>query len=282
MTIRFLFGLLSAVLLGGCAGMSHHDSHPPIIFVHGNGDSAAVWYPMVWHFESNGWPRDRLFALDMPYPLARDDDRKPQEGRSSAEESRQNLASEVERVRKLAGAAKVVLVGLSTGGYYIRDYVRNSDAATTVSHAILGGAPNHGVWATDYLPDSIFNGTGPYLKALNSPKGLEALEISPGVRFMTLRSDRNDKYAQPDGRWIGQPKMATNVAFDGPALKGAENVVLPGRDHREIALATPRHYAARGPRPPRRAACRRGAASGEDPAALLPYVRSRYAAVEQI
>jgi len=236
MTIRFLFGLLSAVLLGGCAGMSHHDSHPPIIFVHGNGDSAAVWYPMVWHFESNGWPRDRLFALDMPYPLARDDDRKPQEGRSSAEESRQNLASEVERVRKLAGAAKVVLVGLSTGGYYIRDYVRNSDAATTVSHAILGGAPNHGVWATDYLPDSIFNGTGPYLKALNSPKGLEALEISPGVRFMTLRSDRNDKYAQPDGRWIGQPKMATNVAFDGPALKGAENVVLPGRDHREIAL----------------------------------------------
>lgn len=233
----FLPGLLLSALLAGCAGTPKHDAQPPIIFLHGNGDSAAVWYPMAWHFESNGWPRERLFALDMPFPLARDDDRKPQEGRSSAEESKQKLATEVERVRKLTGAAKVVLIGLSTGGFYIRDYVRNGAAAGTVSHAILGGAPNHGVWATDYLPGSIFNGTGLFLKALNSPQGPEALEVAPGVPFMTLRSDRYDKYAQPDGRWVGQPKMVTNVAYDGPALKGAENVVLPGRDHREIALS---------------------------------------------
>jgi hypothetical protein len=29
--------------------------------------------------------------------------------------------------------------------------------------------------------------------------------------------------------------MATNASFDGPALKGAENVVLPGLDHREVS-----------------------------------------------
>ena len=236
MTRRLFLGLLSALMLAGCAGTSRQDALPPIIFVHGNGDSAAVWYPMAWRFESNGWPRDRLFAPDLPYPLARDDDRKPQDGRSSAAENMRNLAAEVERVRKLTGADKVILFGLSRGGNPIRDYIRNGGGAATVSHAILGGTPNHGVWAGDYLPDSEFNGKGPFLFALNSPQGAAGLEVTPGVAFLTLRSDNNDKYAQPDGRWIGQPKMATNVAYDGPALKGAENIVLPGRDHREVAL----------------------------------------------
>jgi hypothetical protein len=71
---------------------------------------------------------------------------------------------------------------------------------------------------------------------LNLPQGADAVEVTPGVAFLTLRSDNYDKYAQPDGRWIGQPKMQTHVAFDGPALRGAENVVLPGLDHREVAL----------------------------------------------
>ncbi len=236
MTRRFLIGLLSGVLLAGCAGTSKHDAHPPIIFVPGNGDSAVVWYPTVWRFETNGWPRERLFAPDLPYPLARDDDRKPQEGRSSADENARNLAAEVERVRILTGTRKVILVGLSRGNNAIRDYIRNRGGAAVVSHAILGGGTNHGVWVGDYLLGSEFNGKGPFQSAINSPQGPGGLEVTPGVAFMTLRSDTNDKYAQPDGRWIGQPKMATNVGYDGPALKGAENMVLPGRDHREVAL----------------------------------------------
>ena len=45
------------------------------------------------------------------------------------------------------GASKVVLVGNSRGGYAIRNFIANGGGAATVSHAILGGAPNHGVWA---------------------------------------------------------------------------------------------------------------------------------------
>jgi len=235
---RSLLRLLVATgvaLLSGCAGFASRDATLPIIFVHGNGDTAALWYPTVWRFESNGWPRERLFAPDLPYPLARTDDGKPQEGRSSAAENTQNLAAEVERVRRLTGADKVVLVGNSRGGNAIRDYIRNRGGASTVSHAILGGVPNHGVWAGDYLPGNEFNGNAPFLKSLNAPQGPGGLEVTPGVAFMTLRSDTNDKYAQPDGRWVGQPKMKTNVAYDGPALKGAENVVLPGLDHRETS-----------------------------------------------
>lgn len=235
MSRRSFIALLAAAVLAGCAGNAPRDAQPPILFVHGNGDTAALWYAMAWRFESNGWPRERLFAVDLPNPLARTDDLKPQEGRTSASENRQNLAAEVERVRKLTGADKVVLVGNSRGGNVIRDYIRNGGGAATVSRAIIGSGTNHGVWAGDYLPGSEFNGRSPFMTALNAPQGPDGLETTPGVAFMTLRSDSNDKYAQPDGRWIGQPKMATNVAYDGPALKGAENVVLPGLDHREAS-----------------------------------------------
>src|SRR6185369_12604850 len=42
------------------------DPYPPIVFVHGNGDTAAVWMTTIWRFESNGWPRERLHAIDLP------------------------------------------------------------------------------------------------------------------------------------------------------------------------------------------------------------------------
>jgi triacylglycerol lipase len=66
--------------------------------VHGNGDTAALWQTTLWRFESNGWPRTRLHAIDMPYPLARDDDTKAQPGRSSTAEHMAYLKAEVDKV----------------------------------------------------------------------------------------------------------------------------------------------------------------------------------------
>jgi triacylglycerol lipase len=129
-----------------------------------------------------------------------------------------------------------VLIGNSRGANVIRNYIRNGGGAATVSHAVLGGGTNHGVWSTPaFGPGSEFNGAGPFLKALNAPQGPQGLEVTPGVRFLTLRSDGNDKFAQPDGRWIGQPKLATNIDRDGPALKGAENILMGKHDHREVS-----------------------------------------------
>jgi hypothetical protein len=45
-----------------------------------------------------------------------------------------------------------------------------------------------------------------------------------------------DKYAQPDGRFIGKPGVPTNVTAEGPELKGATNLVLGTIDHRETAF----------------------------------------------
>ena len=223
--------------LAGCASAPPSlESRPPIVFVHGNGDTAAVWTTTLWRFESNGWPRERMFAVDLVYPTARNEDDKEQPGRSSLAEFTALVAAEVERARRETGAPKVVLVGLSRGGYPIRTFIASGGAAQ-VSHAILGGVPNHGVWAhKGFLPGSEFNASGPVLTRLNAPQGPEGLEVTPGVRWLTIRSDNNDKYAQPDGVWLGQRGMPTGVTFDSPALKGAENVVIAGIDHRETAL----------------------------------------------
>nr|HET7857952.1 alpha/beta fold hydrolase [Caldimonas sp.] len=240
---ELLLGAVGATVLAACATPGGRDDTPPIVFVPGNGDTAALWVPTIWRFESNGWPRERLHAIDMPYPLARDDDAKAQPGRSSTAEHMAYLSAEVRKVLAATGAKKVVLVGNSRGGYAIRNFVANGGGAALVSHAILGGVPNHGVYANPArAPGGEFNGAGPFLTALNRP-GPDGNEVTPGVAWLTIRSDRNDKYAQPDGALLGAPGMATGVSFDGPALKGAENVVLAGVDHRETSFS-PQAFAA--------------------------------------
>ena len=229
----------ATLALAGCATQSPSLAEaPPIVFVHGNGDTAALWQTTVWRFESNGWPRERLHAIDVPYPLSRDEDAKPQAGRTSAAEHMAYLKAEVDKVLKTTGARQVVLVGTSRGGNAIRNYIDNGGGDKTVSHAILGGTPNHGVWAIPgFREGNEFSGTGPFLKALNAPKNAAGDEVSGPVKWMTIRSDNNDKFAQPDGLWIGQKGTATNVTAAGPELKGATNVVIPRIDHRETSYS---------------------------------------------
>jgi pimeloyl-ACP methyl ester carboxylesterase len=229
---------LGAALLAACAiRLPGASERPPVVFVHGNGDTAGLWITTIWRFESNGWPRDRLHAIDVPYPLARNDDGQAQEGRTSSAEHAAFLAAEIDKVLAATGARQVVLIGNSRGGNAIRNYIAGGNAAR-VSHVVLGGVPNHGVWADPaYLPGNEFNGAGPMLTRLNTPQGPEGLEVTPGPRWMTIRSDRNDKFAQPDGVWIGRPGLPTHVTAEGPALKGAENVVIAGIDHRETSFS---------------------------------------------
>ncbi len=234
---------LCALVFSGCAQMNSSHGNalsqtPPIVFVHGNGDTAALWMTTLWRFESNGWPRDRLQPIEVPYPLARDDNSKPQAGRTSTMEHMQYLSAEVDKVLAATGAKQVVLMANSRGGYAVRNYIQNDGGSSKVSHAILGGTPNHGVWAIPgFREANEFSGTGPFLKSLNAPKNAAGDEVTGPVKWMTIRSDSNDKFAQPDGLWIGQKGTPTFVTFAGPELKGASNVVIPRIDHRETSYS---------------------------------------------
>jgi triacylglycerol lipase len=205
----------------------------PIVFVPGNGDTAAAWMTTLWRFESNGYPADLLEAVDFRYPLAARLYDTAEPGHSTVGEETQQLASAVAALQKRLHAPKVILIAHSRGGNIVRNYLKNADGAAHVAIAILCGAPNHGVLVSDHvLVGSEFNGASPFLRDLNA--GPE--EVVPGVRFMTIRSDGNDKYAQPDGRFIGLSDLATGIGPEGPALKGATNVVVPRADHRETGF----------------------------------------------
>jgi hypothetical protein len=85
----------------------------PIVFVHGDSDLAATWETQIWRFESNGYPRDRLFAISFTDPQARDDDTVAQPNRSSTEDQLRELTAFIDGVRAKTGAPKVAIVALS-------------------------------------------------------------------------------------------------------------------------------------------------------------------------
>lgn len=205
---------------------------PPMLFVHGNGDHAALWMTTLWRMESNGIARDRMFAINFTDPLARTDDAVAQPDRSSTDDQRRELGEAISELKGRTGAARIALVGNSRGGNSIRSYIKNGGVAD-VSHAVLCGVPNHGVYDWDEGLGGEFNGRGPFLRGLNQGDS----EVTPGTAFLTLRSDGMDKYAQPDGRFVGKPGVPTGITSDGPALKGATNLVLGSVDHRETAFS---------------------------------------------
>jgi pimeloyl-ACP methyl ester carboxylesterase len=230
---NFLGGAAALSALPTLEAMGQASADIPILFVHGNGDQAPIWLTALWRFESNGYRRERLYALNFTDPMARDDDGVPQANRSSTQDQLNELTQVIDRIRSATSAPRLALVGLSRGGYAIRNCVSVPERAAKVSHVVLGGTPNHGVFATDGGLGNEFNGRGPFLSRLNAGES----EIVPGPAFLTLRSDGVDKYAQPDGRFIGRPGVPTGVTSDGPALKGATNLVLGEIDHRETATS---------------------------------------------
>lgn len=206
---------------------------PPVVFVHGNGDSGALWINNFWRFEANGYRRNQLFAIDFTNPSARVDDSKPQPNRSSTEEQMKELAAFVAQVRASTRRRKVALIASSRGGNTVRNYLKNGDGDDSVSHAVLCGTPNKGLVISEtLLPGSEFNGAAPFLRALNSG----ANDLVPGVELMAIRSDKNDKFSQPDARFVGAPGKPTGVGYDASELRGARNVILEGLDHREVAF----------------------------------------------
>ena len=203
------------------------------MFVHGNGDSGALWINNIWRFEANGYKRTQLYAIDFTNPSALRDDSKPEPNRSSTADAMKDLAAFVTQVRNSTRRRKVALVASSRGGNTVRNYLKNGGGAEFVSHAVLCGTPNKGIVISDtMLVGSEFNGAAPFLKNLNSGPN----DLIAEVELMAIRSDKNDKYSQPDGRFIGQPGKPTGVSYDSSELRGAKNVILDGVDHRETAF----------------------------------------------
>ena len=157
---------------------------PPILLVHGNGDHAALWITTLWRMESNGVPRDRMLAINFTDPLARSDDKVAQDNRSSTEDQRRELGDAIAQLKQRTGSPRVALVGNSRGGNSIRSYIRYGGAAD-VSHAVLCGVPNHGVFDSADSLGNEFNGRGPFLRGLNEGES-QSYRAPPSLRCAAM------------------------------------------------------------------------------------------------
>jgi triacylglycerol lipase len=207
--------------------------YPPIVFVHGNGDTAGLWVAQFWRFESAGYPADHLFAVDIPHPTAHSDDNAKEVNRSTTAEAATAVAVEVEKALKDSGADKVVLVANSRGCQTARNYVKNFGGKDKVERMVLGGCVHHGVFVIPGgAQGSEFNGAAPFLKGLS-----EAPEVPAGIPVTLIRSDKFDLYSQPEGKYLGMAGKPTGIKYDSQELPGADNRVIPGADHRETAYS---------------------------------------------
>ena len=148
--VTLLFTALSALFfisLSACAyGPTVRAGVPPVGFVHGEGDSAAYWQDMVWRFESNGWPRDHLFALQLPHPKAVAGNSNPEPTGRVVPDQISQLGAQVDSILALTHAKQVVLVGHERGARLIRDFVMRG-GEHLVSHAVLS-------WPDAAAPDA--------------------------------------------------------------------------------------------------------------------------------
>jgi pimeloyl-ACP methyl ester carboxylesterase len=239
---RALGGALMATLITACispltAAQAAQADRPVIVFVHGNFENAGFWQELIWRFESNDYPANRLFTFELENPVAMStgvgtNDKSGTPGRSSLDEATAALAAHIASLDAVGLGERIVLVGHSRGGTIIRNYLAKH-GTTGVSKVVLCGAPNHGVISVPINLDSEFNGQGYIMSALNA-SGRETLA---GVAYLTIRSDGRDKYFQPTGRFFGAPNLNTGIGPESAGLEGATNIVIAGADHREVALS---------------------------------------------
>lgn len=205
----------------------------PILFVHGDSDTGAHWIAQYWRFRQAGWPETHLAVADFPHPGAPMDDAVAEENRSTTRDLALQTRDLVTELKAATGVDKIAMIGSSRGCNTIRNYLRNFDGAAQVETIILCGGVHHGAFVNAHNSlGSEFNGAGPFLKSLNA--GWEVME---GVKTVTIRSDKYDLYNQPMGDWLGLVGMPVGGHPDGAALDGAENLVIPGADHREVAFS---------------------------------------------
>lgn len=189
--------------------------HTPIVFIHGNGDSALGWTAQMARFKAQGYSDEELFAITMTPPQ-----------NESHDHYVQQMIPFVQEVQAKTGSPRVDIVAHSLGATISRYFIKNFGGAAFVDHAILIAGANHGIPAADLAlamaqPDQFKQGPeintmgAPFLKALNenNPGGNET--FGP-VRYMTISSSDDEFYIFNE---------------DSPQLDGADNRVINGRGH---------------------------------------------------
>lgn len=185
----------------------------PIVFVHGNGDSAAGWSRLKEKFRQAGYDSSEMWACSFDPPA-----------NESHDHYVKQLASFVADVLQKTAAPAINFVGHSLGCTVIRYYIKCFGGYQHTRGVVLIAGANHGLPAADLTlnfadqfkqsPEINTLGTK-FLNLLNAgnPDGKEIFGAS---RVMTISGPDDDFYA---------------FFEESPQLNGADNRVLPGYGH---------------------------------------------------
>jgi len=111
----------------------------PILFVHGWSGSASNWNTMIGRFEKDGYSKSQLRAYS--YNTS-------QSNKTTAETI---VKSEVEKLKKETGAAKVDIVAHSMGSLNSRWYIKFvKEGEANVDDWVSLGGPNHGTTTANF------------------------------------------------------------------------------------------------------------------------------------
>jgi triacylglycerol lipase len=177
--------------------------HDPVVFVHGINGGSADFAVMMNRLVADGWPKDRLSAIDYPDPKW-----------GCNTDNAETLRKHVEKVRFDAGAAKIDLVAHSMGTLSSRRFMKVLGGAAVVSTYVTLGGMHHGIQSSclNPLPVCVWQelcGSKPYLTELNTAP------ITPGPATWVSIFSRSDE----------------TVPDESAELPGAENIPFDGVDH---------------------------------------------------
>lgn len=235
--------------IGGFGGIAQglRPNHVPVIFVHGNEDDHADWYPVRDNFLAAGWSDQALWGLSYnglggnSLQITTTNPERDAEHKEMGADSVSHVTSDdinvpdlyafILAVRAYTGVNKFVLVSHSLGVTLARKTLKLHPELRQDLVAFVGIAgANHG---TSLCPpgtqgvvdscDEIARNTA-WLADLNGPNGSD--ETYGPAKWLTVY----------DGTGVGDPAYATTIYAKSPQLKGAVNKEFPLTYHNDLRL----------------------------------------------
>lgn len=178
-------------------------SPDPVLFVHGINGSSSEFDLLRMRLVADGWPADRLFALDFA---------DPQWGCNV--DNADAIAAEVTRIRQATGAARIDLVAHSMGTLSSRHYIKHLGGTEVVNTYVTLGGLHHGNRLSCLNPLDVcvwqeLCPTKPFLTALNADPA------TPGALAWVSIYSADDE----------------TVPTSSAHLDGAENIEVRGVGH---------------------------------------------------
>ncbi|MFQ5846096.1 MAG: alpha/beta fold hydrolase [Candidatus Methylomirabilales bacterium] len=231
--------------LGGWGGLArgHPLHHHPVIFVHGNTRDAGDWdepgRSVKKRFLDAGYSLQELWALSYNGKATKEN---PPAFRCRTDNQTNipDLAAFVKAVLAYTGAAKVDLIAHSLGVTIARGMLStHPELSQVIEEFVAIAGPNHGttlcrrlwlIWVVGWNDFMGCNELAPgsaWLRSLNGSHGER--EAPAPTRYLTIYDGTGSDFFYLS--WLFLLPVGDQ---DSPALKGAENVKMPGLTHDEL------------------------------------------------